>query len=71
MTKRNVIKTKNDYWIDRFRRNKGIRKLNKRTLRELIKNIFITEDGNVRIVFNYQDEYLNTVNFLNSIGEKL
>ena len=66
----NIIK-KDEQWINKFRRNKNIRKLTSRTIKELINGIYITNDNNVRIVFNYQDEYKKTIEFLNTVGDKI
>ena len=66
----NIIK-KDEQWINKFRRNKNIRKLTSRTIKELINGIYITNDNNVRIVFNFQDEYKKTIEFLNTIGDKI
>lgn len=52
------------YWIEKFLKNKNITELNKGIIDELIDNIYVHEDGNITIVFNYQDEYEEAVRYV-------
>ena len=70
-TYRETIKRirKDDYWISHYKRNKKIKKVTKGVLNDLIQSISITETGNVKIVFKYQDEYLDLLHYLESVGD--
>lgn len=46
-----------EYWIEHFRRNKKIKSLSRDVIEDLIECIYVHEDGNITINFNYQDEY--------------
>ena len=55
---------KYDYWIDHYKRNRKIRKITKEVLDELIKIIYVNSDGNIRIIFRYQDEFTELLHYL-------
>ena len=57
---------KNKQWIDEFKKNKNLEKLNKKVIDELIEDIFIYENGNVKVIFKYKDEYFEAIDFLKS-----
>ena len=57
---------KDDYWIEHFRRNKKVKVLTKDVIDELIEVIYVHEDGNVNIKFNYQDEYEQALKLINN-----
>ena len=61
---------KNDSWIDHYKRNRKIKKLTRDALLELIDTIYITEDGNVDIVFKYRNEYSELLLYLEEGVEK-
>ena len=46
-------------WIEKFEANKNIKELSKEVIDDLIEDIFIHEDGNITILFKFQDEYQN------------
>ena len=60
---------KYDYWIEHYKRNRRIKKITKEVLDELIKIIYVNSDGNISIVFRYQDEFTELLNYLKE-GEK-
>ena len=55
----------NREWIDKFKVNKNIKILTKKVIDELIDDIFICENGNVKITFRYKDEYFEAIDFIN------
>lgn len=59
---------KNDYWIGHYKRNRRIKKLTKETLHELVDTIKVYDDKNVEIIFKYQDECKNLINYLEKEG---
>ncbi len=61
---------KNDSWIEHYKRNRKIKKLTRDVLLELIDTIYITEDGNVDIIFKYRNEYSELLLYLEEGVEK-
>lgn len=61
---------KNDSWINHYKRNRKIKKLTRDVLLELIDTIYITEDGNVDIIFKYRNEYSELLLYLEEGVEK-
>ena len=55
---------KNKEWINKFKDNKNIEKLNKKIIDEIVDNIFICKDGNVKITFKYKNEYFEAIDFI-------
>ena len=51
-------------WIQKFKKYKNIKKLNARILKELIKVIYVSKEGNIEIVFKYQDEFLSLKDYI-------
>ena len=56
----NVDKT----WIEKFKQNKKLETLNKKIIDELIDYIYIYENGNITIKFKYEDQYIETIDFI-------
>ena len=54
----------NKEWIDKFKTNKNIEELNKKIIDEIIDNIFICNDGNIKIGFKYKNEYFEAIDFI-------
>ena len=61
----NINSKKNKEWIDRFIKNRNLNKLSKQIVDQLIDYINIYENGDIKIDFKYQDEYLEAINFIN------
>ena len=59
---------KADSWILHFKRNKKIKKLDKKILDELIDCIYVLENGSLRIIFKYEDEYNSLIEYLEKQG---
>lgn len=64
LEKINFKSHKNKEWIDKFKANQNLEKLTKKVVDELIEDIFVYEDGNIRITFKYKDEYFEAIDFL-------
>lgn len=59
------FKTENSKdWIKDFIKNKHLETLNKKIVDELIENIYVSENKNIKIVFKYQDEYFEAIDFI-------
>lgn len=63
----NKLKNYNNAWINIFEKNNNITKLNREVIEELIEYIYIYENDKITIKFKYEDEYLNSINYLKSI----
>ena len=50
-----IQKTNKNEWIENFKRNKKITKLSRDVLLELINSIYIHENGNITIKFNFEN----------------
>ena len=59
---------KDEYWISHYKRNRKIKKITREILKELIQNIYVNEDGSIKIVFKYEDEYKELLNYLQQEG---
>ena len=61
---------KDDSWIEHFKRNKKVKNLSKEILDELIENVFVDFDGNIKVVFKYKDNYKEAIKFIKEMEEK-
>lgn len=52
-------------WIEYFIKYKNINRINRNVVIDLIDNICIYENGSINIVFKYNNEYNELVNFIN------
>ncbi len=59
---------KDEYWISHYKRNRKIKKITREILKELIQNIYVNEDGSIKIVFKYEVEYKELLNYLQQEG---
>ncbi len=59
---------KDDFWIGHYKRNRKIKNVTKEILDELIECIYVYEDGSLKIVFKYQDEYERLIEYLKNEG---
>ena len=64
-----VIEQK-DIYLDMFIKHKGFDKLNRDILLDLVKQIYVYENKDVKIEFTFEDEYKNLIAFLEE-GKKL
>jgi len=56
---------KNKDWINVFKKNQNMEELTKKAVDELIDNIFIDKNSNIKIQFRYKDEFMEAVDFIN------
>lgn len=54
----------NKEWINKFISNKDIKSINKQVVDEIIDDIFVCSDGNIKIVFKYKNEYFEAMDFI-------
>lgn len=52
-------------WIDEIKKMSEIKDLNRLLIDELVEDIVIDKDGNVKIIFKYKDKYFEAVDFIN------
>lgn len=55
----------NKEWINTFQYNSSVKKLNKKLVDELIDDIVIDKNKNIRIIFKYEDKYFEAIDFIN------
>ena len=46
-------------------KSKKINELNRLLIDELIENIVVSEDGNIKVIFKYEDKYFEALDFIN------
>lgn len=61
----NIKSVENKFWINKYKKVPEINKINKRIVDELVDDIIIYKDGNLKIIFKYKDEYNEALNFIN------
>lgn len=54
----------NKKWMSTFTEFEQREKLNSKTKYELIDNIYIEENGGIKIKFRYQDEFIQAIDFI-------
>ena len=54
----------NKKWMSTFTEFEQIEKINSKTIYELIDNIYIEENGGIKIKFRYQDEFIQAIDFI-------
>ena len=59
---------RNDYWINHYKRNRKIKKVTREILKELVDVIYVTNEGNINIVFKYRNEYKELLLYLEREG---
>ena len=53
-------------WFNKFKKYKKVESITRDILDSLIEKILIYEDGNIKIIFNFQNEYDELIGYLNS-----
>lgn len=53
-------------WFNKFKKYKKVESITRDILDSLIEKILIYEDGNIKIIFNFQNEYDELIRYLNS-----
>ena len=61
-------KSRDDSWIEHYKRNRKIKKVTKKVINELIDKILIHEDNRITIIFKYRNEYEELLSFLKKEG---
>ena len=54
----------NEEWIRKFEKNMHIDKLDNIIINELIEDIQVHDNGNINIIFKYQDEFIQAIDFI-------
>jgi len=57
--------TENKDWMQYFMKNRKIENLTKKIVDELIDYICLDENGNIKIIFRYEDNFFEAINFIN------
>lgn len=60
-----TIKNNDTDWMNIFKKKEKINELNRLLIDELIKDIVVSEDGNIKVIFKYEDKYFEVLNFIN------
>ena len=60
-----TIKNNDTDWMNIFKKEEKINELNRLLIDELIKDIVVSEDGNIKVIFKYEDKYFEVLNFIN------
>lgn len=57
-------KSKDNSWIEHYKRNRKMKKVTKKVLNELVEKIMVTEDQNIKVIFKYRDSYQESLSLL-------
>ena len=61
-----TIKNNDTDWMNIFKKKeKKINELNRLLIDELIEDIVVSEDGNIKVIFKYEDKYFEALDFIN------
>lgn len=60
-----TIKNSDTDWMNIFKKKEKINELNRVLIEELIEDIVVSEDGNIKIIFKYEDKYFDALDFIN------
>ena len=60
-----TIKNNDTEWMNIFKKKEKINELNRLLIDELIEDIVVSEDGNIKVIFKYEDKYFEALDFLN------
>ena len=58
-------KNNNTDWMNIFKKKEKINELNRLLIDELIEDIVVSEDGNIKVIFKYEDKYFEALDFIN------
>ena len=59
-------KSKDDSWIEHYKRNRKIKKVTKKVLKELVEKVIVYENQSIKVVFKYRDNFEECLNLLKS-----
>lgn len=60
-----TIKNNDTDWTNIFKKKEKINELNRLLIDELIEDIVVSEDGNIKVIFKYEDKYFEALDFIN------
>lgn len=60
-----TIKNNDTEWMNIFKKKEKINELNRLLIDELIEDIVVSEDGNIKVIFKYEDKYFEALDFIN------
>ena len=60
-----TIKNNDTDWMNIFKKKEKINELNRLLIDELIEDIVVREDGNIKVIFKYEDKYFEALDFIN------
>ena len=60
-----TIKNNDTDWMNIFKKKEKINELNRLLIDELIEDIVVSEDGNMKVIFKYEDKYFEALDFIN------
>ena len=60
-----TIKNNDTDWMNIFKKKEKINELNRLLMDELIEDIVVSEDGNIKVIFKYEDKYFEALDFIN------
>ena len=60
-----TIKNNDTDWMNIFKKKEEINELNRLLIDELIEDIVVSEDGNIKVIFKYEDKYFEALDFIN------
>ena len=63
--KKETIKNNDTDWMNIFKKKEKINELNRLLIDELIEDIVVSEDGNIKVIFKYEDKYFEALDFIN------
>ncbi len=58
-------KNNNTDWMNIFKKKEKINELNRLLIDELIEYIVVSENGNIKVIFKYEDKYFEALDFIN------
>lgn len=60
-----TIKNNDTDLMNIFKKKEKINELNRLLIDELIEDIVVSEDGNIKVIFKYEDKYFEALDFIN------
>ena len=60
-----TIKNNDTDWMNIFKKKEKINELNRLLIDELIEDIVVIEDGNIKVILKYEDKYFEALVFIN------
>ena len=60
-----TIKNNDTDWMNIFKKKEKINELNRLLMDELIEDIVVSENGNIKVIFKYEDKYFEALDFIN------